>query len=746
MPGVGLKKNRSRPRLKADSAGVTPFKHRHLAIFFAALLASWPHPGFNSPDPAPSEGRGTVNVNYTPGRPANTFTPSQALGAGVDGHEKGDTRRMLSRRNVREMLSAGLKPLTYRLRTELGDEAWHWNPAGSWSDEKKRQGYWTSSSSNAAPITVSYGYRLPRRGNTTDQANDDGYSRLDDGDPRTFWKSNPYLDSFYTGDPDAAHPQWIAVDFGVKKPVNALRVEWALPFATQFRVEYASTDETLMAELSFHPHDTVTWHTFPRGSVTNGTGGTAFLRLSDAPVSARYVRLLLTESSHTAPGHSKDVRDRLGYAVRELGAGVVDARGHFRDHLRHAAAHRGQTPVYVSSTDPWHSAADVDLSVEQPGLDLVFQSGLTNSLPALVPAGVLYDTPENAAALVLYLRQRRYPVEGIELGEEPDGQHATPEDYAALYARWVKTLRPLDAALRFGGPSFATISPYEPEETSEKTWLKRALAYLKSHEMLDAFNFFTFEWYPFDEVCEPTAPQLAEAPQLLALALEGVRPGLLPPETRVYISEYGYSAFAGEAEVGIEGALLNAETVGLFLTLGGDRAYLYGYEPNEVISELRCTWGNNMLFGIDAGGSIKYRTATYYGARLLTEEWANPSDARMEVFPAASDIRDRQGQPLVTAYSLRRADGHWSLLLINKDPRKSWDVDVNILNRQTGDSARLELPADLFQYSRAQYVWRPERERGHPLLDLPPAHTLLLPGAASNVRLPPYSLTVVREQ
>src|SRR4051794_4652242 len=160
----------------------------------------------------------TITIDTT--QPVNRFVPTQALGAGVDGHEFGEVLKQLSPFNIAAMRSAGLKPLTYRLRTELAGEAWHWNPKGTWSDAARQQGYWTSDSKLRAPIDLCYGYRLPRRGNTIDQANDDGYSRIDDGNPATFWKSNPYLDEHFTHEPNEDHPQWVMIDLGEPKEIN----------------------------------------------------------------------------------------------------------------------------------------------------------------------------------------------------------------------------------------------------------------------------------------------------------------------------------------------------------------------------------------------------------------------------------------------------------------------------------------------------------------------------------------------
>ena len=79
------------------------------------------------------------------------------------------------------------------------------------------------------------------------------------------------------------------------------------------------------------------------------------------------------------------------------------------------------------------------------------------------------------------------------------------------------------------------------------------------------------------------------------------------------MTEYGYSAFAGQAEMDLPGALLNADIVAQFLTLGGASAYLYGLEPNTPIHEVAdCpTYGNLAVFLSDDDRHIRQPLPTF---------------------------------------------------------------------------------------------------------------------------------------
>jgi hypothetical protein len=676
---------------------------------------------------------GTVTVQVTP-KPANQFVAAQALGAGVDGLNQGDIAKVYTPANLRAMKSAGLGALTYRLRTELGVEAWHWNPAGTWSERGKTEGYWTSSAQANAPIAVCWGYKLPRRGDSVDQANNDGYSRLDDGDAQTFWKSNPYLDTHFTGEDNARHPQWVLINLGQVRQINAIQIAWAAPYATRYQVQFWNGNtENGDAQSIDDTVDGGTWQVFPAGTVRQGRGGVVRLRLCSAPLPVRYVRVWMTASAAQMPKPGEDVRDTLGYAIHEIGLGTLSSQGRFDDLIRHTANGKRQTQITVSSTDPWHRACDLDRQVEQPGLDRVFQSGLTRGLPVLVPAGVLYDTPENAAAEIRFLKQRGYPITRMELGEEPDGQYAAPEDYGTLYAQWASALHRVDPKLALGGPSFQT-SLYGwrtwPDARGNRSWMNRFLRYLKHRECLDEYTFFSLEWYPFDAVCGPYAPQLTLAPALLEDTLTRLKADGLPAHFPMLITEYGYSAFAGEAEMDWPGALFDIETPALFLTLGGEAAYFYGYEPNVPIHEVSGsrTWGNLALLLSDDDRRLRQPLAAYYALRLLTQEWAQPNTKQPQsVYRAVF----RSSIPIsVTAYVLHRPDGQWALLLLNKDPKRTCRVSVP-----------LSAPLTSFQYSATQYRWHPHGAHSFASPDLPPCRRVL---DRSALDLPPFSLTLLR--
>ena len=253
-------------------------------------------------------------------KPLNAFVPREALGAALDGMAAGEVDRSLTPYNIEKMRSAGLKRLTYRTRAELGEEAWHWSEEGSWSDGAHAQGYWTSSDNPSRTPAVTWGYSLPRRGDSVDQANDLGYSRIDDGDPASFWKSDPYLDARYTG---AA-----AVASAVDRRVAERPKPGSTPRASSGgrRSRGISRCSTGGATTSYWDDKDVAnkLATGPISPTATGAiagepddGGPAVLEGSDTPVRAcGSSASCLLAPSETAPPGSTDVRDRLGYAVR----------------------------------------------------------------------------------------------------------------------------------------------------------------------------------------------------------------------------------------------------------------------------------------------------------------------------------------------------------------------------------------------------------------------------------------------
>ena len=111
----------------------------------------------------------TVRVDVTAAH-ALAFDPDKAMGSSMDILPAKDFETVYSEPIIKESLSAGWGPITYRQNTELTINAWHWNPNGTWSDAKNQSGYFVGSAEPGDSLRQSFGYTLPHRGSTRSDA------------------------------------------------------------------------------------------------------------------------------------------------------------------------------------------------------------------------------------------------------------------------------------------------------------------------------------------------------------------------------------------------------------------------------------------------------------------------------------------------------------------------------------------------------------------------------------------------
>ena len=650
----------------------------------------------------------TVDVSHA----TNHFVPSETLGAGVDRIPVDAIDKDLIPSSLQTTLSSGWQTVSYRQNTELAVEAWHWNPHGTWSDKDKSdgegKGYFTGASVPAEDLRYSYGYALPRRGFTrNDGTENTGFSRLTDGDLGTFWKSNPYLAQAFTGESDALHPQWIVLDLAQPEPVNSIRIAWGEPYATRYLVQYWTGDDPIKA-----PTRGV-WQTFANAAVTAGKGATETVRLSSGPVVVRFVRIWMTESSNTcdADGPS-DRRNCVGYSVRELYLGTITDGGEFHDSIRHVADQE-QTTTYCSSVDPWHRPADRGSTRQaQMGFDLFFKSGVTRGLPAMVPVAMLYDTPENAVAEIAYLEKRHYPISYVEMGEEADGQYMLPEDYAALYVQWATALHKLDPALKLGGPSFQGVNrdiEVWPDASGRVSWTARFLDYLKQHGRMKDLAFFSFEHYPYDPCRIPWA-SLYDEPELMRHIIQVWHDDGVPTDMPMFITEGNLSSAASETYQDIFSGLWLADYIGSLLDAGAKGVYYFHYLPLQMEPGCNSSPGTFGMSTVDASYNIQQPLAQFFVAQLINTEWAQPGGGEHQVYSAKADVEDGAGRELVTAYALKRPDGQWALMIVNRDQENAHRVRI-AFDRDGGSVARFAGPVDIATFGSAQYKWNPPHTR-----------------------------------
>jgi F5/8 type C domain len=691
---------------------------------------------------AEDSGRGPLTtIRVHAAKPIKTFDPDRALGTSIDILPEGIVDKVFTPAILKESLSAAWGPISYRQNTELQGAAWHWNPQGTWSDSARQRGYFTGSSEPRDFIHHSYGYPLPHRGNTRgDGRSRSKYSRMTDGDAQSYWKSNPYLTSKFTGEDDWLHPQWVMVDLGATEKVDTLRIDWAEPYARSYQVQYWSGGKDPLTS----PTAGI-WIAFPQGIIGVGRGGTETLHLSAEPLPAKYIRIWMTQSSNTSGAHdSDDPRASAGYAIRELYAGTMTSNGEFVDLIKHVPD-AGQTVISASSVDPWHGASDFDPQAgDQTGFDLFYSSGITNKLPAMIPIALLYSTPDDGAAEIAYIEKRGYPISYVEMGEEPDGQKMLPEDYGALYLQFAAALHRVDPKLKLGGPVFEGVNEdikVWPDSRGRVSWLGRFIDYLEAHGRLPDLSFVSFEHYPFAP-CDVTWSDLYREPELTEGILKIWRADGVPANVPLMNTESNLSWGLTQPMSDIFAALWLADSVGSFLTAGGDVYYHSPIQPEPLRSGCRgwSTYGN---FVADENLTIHAHTSQYYASRLINLEWVRHGAGGHTLFPASTDLKDGAGHTLITAYPVQQRDGNWSVMVINKDQSNAHQVRV-VFDDGSGAAKSFVGPITVVSFGSDQYVWHSEGAKSHPDPNEPPITKTVQGGSNVSFTLQRASVTILR--
>ncbi len=698
----------------------------------------------------------TLRVNAA--QSVSTFDPDKSLCSSMDILSREGIEKVYTPEIVKVCLSAGYGAISYRLHTPETIDYWHWNSAGQWSDPEKRQGYFIGNSEPAGLLRDSFGYSLPHRGCTHDGGTNRGYSRLTDGNPATFWKSNPYLTSHFTGEDDSLHPQWIIIDFGRPQNVNAIRIDWCEPSAREYEVQYWTGDDPMNWEepamdstgqggeyLPVGMQANGRWNLFPYGLIRDGKGGRETRRLAEYPMPLRYVRVVMTRSSNRPGPHgSDDVRHRVGYAIYEVYAGVLE-NGVFTDAVKHAPDGKAQTATYCSSTDPWHTANDLNPRGDQTGLDLFFTSGITNNLPAIIPVAVIFSIPEDAAAQMAFLRKRGYPIAWVEMGEEADGQYYMPEDYAALYLQFAGAIHKIDPTLKLGGPVFQGINQdvsVWPDAQGRTSWFGRFYDYLKSHGHQADLTFASFEIYPYD-ACAMSWDDLFRCRELTQTCLRSFWQNGLPKDVPLMNSESNLCGSLSRYMSDIFSALWLADNVGSFFEEGGAIYVHSPIQPGPL--EHGCqgwaTWGNSIW---NKQGHVTAYTAFYHASRLINLEWVRHGSGPHHLYPVNGTIQDSRGRNLITAYAVHRPDNEWALMLINKDQENAHGVNVVFEEGTGGRTGYFAGPVRFVTYGSEQYVWHGETAQAHADPDDPPRVATVTAGKGAAITLPKASVSVIR--
>lgn len=184
--------------------------------------------------------------------------------------------------------------------------------------------------------------------------------------------------------------------------------------------------------------------------------------------------------------------------------------------------------------------------------------------------------------------------------------------------------------------------------------------------------------------------------------------------------------------------------MGAFLAHGGPGAAYYHSPIQPESLRPGChAWSTYGNFVANEKLEIKQYTAQYFASQLLNLDWVKHGGGTHQLYPAAGDLHDEAKHGLITAYAVKRPDGEWSLLIINKDPSNAHEVKIAFQNEGKETAARFTGPAKMTTFGAAEYAWHPSGATSHADPDGPAKRSTMDWKDGQKVLLPKASVTVL---
>jgi hypothetical protein len=192
----------------------------------------------------------------------------------------------------------------------------------------------------------------------------------------------------------------------------------------------------------------------------------------------------------------------------------------------------------------------------------------------------------------------------------------------------------------------------------------------------------------------------------------------------------------------IFGGLWLADSIGAFFE-GGGAAYYHSPiqpQPTQQTCMGYASWSN---FVADRDYNISGYMAFYWAAHMINLEWAAHRSGVHRMYPSKADLKDREGNVLVTSYALQRPDGNWSLMLVNRDRDNPHTVKVAFQDAKS-KAGSFAGPVAWTTWGSEQYAWKDDGANSRPDPDDPPAGRKVEGGPQASYLLPKASITVLR--